>query len=129
MIKYLELEEILIIHARIIDETGGSHGVRELSQLASMIERPKLQFSGRDLYPTIFDKAAAYFESGAYHHSFVDGNKRTAIVLVTRFLHLNGFELKVSNKKLEEFVFSAVVKKYNLLKIATWVKKHSVCQN
>lgn len=129
MIKYLEPEEILLIHARVIDETGGSHGVRDLNQIDSMLERPKLQFSGRDLYPTVFDKAAAYFESCAYHHSFVDGNKRTAIALVARFLYLNGFELKISNRKLEEFILTAVIKKYDLTKIAAWIKNHSVPQN
>ncbi|MBI2097778.1 MAG: type II toxin-antitoxin system death-on-curing family toxin [Candidatus Vogelbacteria bacterium] len=126
MINYLEPEEILIIHARIISEIGGSQGVRDLNQIASMIERPKLQFSGRDLYPTIFDKAAAYFESCAYHHSFIDGNKRAAAALVSRFLHLNGFELRVTNEKLEKFVLSAVIKKYNLSKISAWIKKHSI---
>lgn len=129
VIKYLEPEEILIIHARMIDETGGSHGVRGLNQIDSMIDRPKLQFSGRDLYSTLFDKAAAYFESCAYHHSFVDGNKRTAIALVARFLCLNGFELKISNNKLEEFVLTAVIKKYDLPKIAAWIKNHSVPKN
>lgn len=129
VINYLESEEILIIHARIIDQTGGSHGVRDLNQINSMIERPKSQFSGRDLYPTVFDKASAYFESCACHHSFIDGNKRTAIALTSRFLHLNGFELKVLNKKLEEFVLSAVIKKYNLAKIAAWIKNHSAPRN
>ena len=129
VIKSLEPEEILIIHARIIDETGGSHGVRDLNQIDSMIERPKLQFSGRDLYPTVFNKAATYFESCAYHHSFIDGNKRTAVALASRFLYLNGFELKISNNKLEEFVLSAATKKYNLTEIAAWIKRYSVPKN
>ncbi len=125
MIEYLEPDEILMIHARIIDLTGGLHGVRDVAQIASMVERPKLQFGDKDLYPTVFDKAAAYFESCAFHHSFIDGNKRTAIALATRFLYRNGFELIVSNKVMEKFVLNAVIKKYDLPKIASWLKKHS----
>jgi death-on-curing protein len=124
--RYLEGEEVLVIHAHIIDETGGLHGVRDMHLLASLIERPKMQFSGKDLYLTVFDKAAAYFESCALHHSFVDGNKRTAIALATRSLYLNGYELSASNLALERFVIVAVTKKYELKGVSVWLKKNSI---
>jgi death-on-curing protein len=123
--RYLSLEEILVIHARIVDETGGSHGVRDTHLLGSMVERPKMQFGGNDLYPTLFDKTAAYFESAAFHDVFVDGNKRTAIALAARFLFVNGYELLVLNKKLEKFVLNSVIKKYDVKKVADWLKVHS----
>lgn len=122
---YLSREEALVIHARVIDETGGSHGVRDIALFESLIERPKMAFGGKDLYRTVFDKAAAYFESSAFHHMFVDGNKRTAIALAARFLFLNGYELQASNSDLEKFVLDAVVKKHKLPKIAAWLKRHS----
>jgi len=122
---YVPREEILIIHARIIDTTGGVHGVRDIHRVRSVAERPKMQFSGKDLYPTVFDKAAAYFESIAFDHPFTDGNKRTAITLAARFLFLNGYELKTTNKALETFVLDAVVQKRKLDTIAKWFKKHS----
>lgn len=124
MIKYLEYDEMLIIHARIIDETCGAHGVRDLHLASSIVERPKMQFGGKELYPSLFDKAAAYFESCALHHVFIDGNKRTAIALAARFLFLNGYELIVSNKKMETFVLDVVTKKYPLAEISVWLKKH-----
>ena len=123
--RYLTLEEILVIHARIIEETGGAHGVRDLHLLGSIVERPKMQFGGHDLYPKLFDKAAAYFESTAFHHVFIDGNKRTAIALASRFLFLNGYDFLISNEKLERFVIQAVTQKYDLRKIADWFKIHS----
>lgn len=125
MIRYLSGEEALVIHARLIDATGGSHGVRNTHLLASMLERPKMQFGGKDLYPTLFDKAAAYFESCAMHHAFVDGNKRTAIALAARFLFLNGYDLSARNKTLEAFVLRAVTKRLPLPVIALWLKQHS----
>lgn len=123
--RYVPREEILVIHARIIDATGGAHGVRDINQILSAAERPKMQFAGKDLYLTVFDKAAAYFESIAFNHPFIDGNKRTAIALAARFLFLNGYELKTTNTTLETFVLNAVVHKYKLPVIAQWFKKHS----
>ncbi|MEK7576615.1 MAG: type II toxin-antitoxin system death-on-curing family toxin [Patescibacteria group bacterium] len=122
---YIPRTEFLIIHARIIDVTGGAHGVRDIPRLLSAVERPKMQFSGKDLYPTVFDKAAVYFESIAFDHPFIDGNKRTAIAMTARFLFLNGYELKTTNKLLEQFVINAVVEKYTLDIIAKWLKRYS----
>lgn len=123
--KYFEPEDILVIHARIIDATGGSHGVRDVGIIASAADRPKAGFGGKDLYPTVFDKAAAYFESIAFFHPFIDGNKRTAIATAARFLFLNGHILGASNTALEKFVLDAVTKKYKIKVIASWLKKHS----
>ncbi|TSC79267.1 MAG: death on curing protein [Parcubacteria group bacterium Gr01-1014_29] len=123
--KYLEAEDILVIHARIIDATGGSHGVRDINGVKSIAERPRMKFGGKDLYPTIFHKAAAYFESTAFFHLFIDGNKRTAITLAARFLYLNGYVLDVPNSAMEKFVLDAVVEKYELKKVADWFKKNS----
>ena len=115
----------MVIHAKIIDATGGSHGVRDVGIIASAADRPKAIFAGKDLYPTVFDKAVAYFESVAFFHPFIDGNKRTAVAIATRFLFLNGYILVASNPVLEKFVLDAVVKKYELKKISDWFKKHS----
>lgn len=77
-----------MIHAKIIDETGGAHGIREIGLLVSATERPKASFGGTELYPTLFPKAAAYLESLARYHVFVDGNKRTSIAASNRFLFI-----------------------------------------
>lgn len=123
--KFLFYEDVLEIHERVVTKTGGSQGVRDTHLLESIIERPKMQFGGNDLYPTIFDKAAAYFDSCAFHHVFVDGNKRTAILLVSNFLNLNGYSLKPKQGEVLDFVLSAVKNKYNLKKVSDWIKKNS----
>jgi death-on-curing protein len=123
--QYLTGEEILVIHAAIIDATGGSHGVRDTGLLRSIIERPKMQFGGKELYRGVFKKAAVYFEAIAHYHVFVDGNKRTAIAAAARFLSRNGYELAVENKTMEQFVLNAVVKKCDLDTIASWLRVHS----
>ena|SRR3989344_4395943 len=123
--KYLTAEEILIIHAEMIDQIGGLHGVREINLLQSAAHRAKTSYSGHELYKTVFDKAGAYLQSLAMYHVFLDGNKRTAIAASARFLDLNGYELEVSNKEMESFVLDVVVKKLEITEIAKWLKKHS----
>ncbi len=117
MIKYLDATDILVIHARVIDKTGGMRGVRDTERLEAAARRPKSQFTGKELYPTVFEKAAVYFEVLAFHHPFTDGDKRTAFV--------NNYELCANNKTLEKFVLDAVVKKYDVPRVAEWFKKHS----
>lgn len=123
--KYLTAQDILIIHAKIIEETGGLHGVRDVGLLISLTERPKAGFGGKELYRGVFKKAAVYLESLAHYHVFIDGNKRTGITASARFLFLNDSELSASNKELEQFVLEVVVKKLDLETIANWLKKHS----
>ena len=101
--KYLSTEHILFIHYRLIEETGGRHGVRDLSLLISAQARPMSTFGGSDLYPDIFTKTAALMHLLIKNHPFIDGNKRTAITSSSIFLVRNNYLLKVSNEELEKF--------------------------
>lgn len=77
--KYLTVEQVLFIHARLVSEISGTHGVRDLGLLESAVARPQATFEGNDLYSDIFSKAAALMESLIGNHPFVDGNKRTGM--------------------------------------------------
>lgn len=123
--EYLTAKDVLILHDRVIEETGGAHGLRDLGLLISATDRPRAGFGGKELYPDAFTKAAVLFESIARNHAFVDGNKRTAVLAVARFLFLNEYALIATNKGLENFVLSAVVKNFSIEKIAAWLKRHS----
>ena len=83
--KFLTAEQILFIHARLIDETGGSHGVRDLSMLLSAAGRPQATYGSQDLYPDFFHKAGALMDSLIRNHPFLDGNKRTGIAAAVLF--------------------------------------------
>lgn len=124
-VKYLTGEDILVIHARILDRTGGAHGVRDVGLLASFIERPKAAFGGTELYAGIFTKAAAYLESIACYHAFIDGNKRTAIAVAARFLYMNGHELIATNEAGEVFMLKVATKSVGLASVAAWLKENS----
>lgn len=124
-VRYLSGEDILVIHSRIVEQIGGSHGVRDTGLLASIVDAPTQQAFGKELYADIFAKAAVYLERTANYHVFVDGNKRTSIAAAARFLYLNGYTLRATNDEVEFFVLRVVVEKLPLEEIAGWLKKHS----
>lgn len=126
---FLTLEQILVIHEDQIDHYGGSHGIRELTLLESALFRPQTTFSDQELYPTIFDKAAAMLHSLVMNHPFVDGNKRTGTAAMIIFLELNGLELKVTQKDLVNMVLQIEDKTLDLEQIAEWLEEHSQKNN
>lgn len=123
--NYLAAEQVLFIHARLIVETGGAHGVRELGLLLSAVARPQATFDGQDLYPDLFMKAAALLESLIGNHAFVDGNKRTAITSTGLFLYANGYRLTASNLELETFTFQCAQRLVSLEHMTEWLESHS----
>jgi death-on-curing protein len=125
MTAYLTAEQVLFIHARLISETGGMHGVRDLGLLLSAVARPQATFEGQDLYPNLFMKAAALLESLVGNHAFVDGNKRTAITSTGLFLRINGYRLTADNQQLEAFTLQCAQRLISLEQMALWLKSHS----
>jgi death-on-curing protein len=126
---HLTPAQVLFLHARIIEETGGSHGVRDLGLLESAVARPRASFGGEDLYPDLPTKAAALMQSLAGNHPFVDGNKRTAIAAAGIFLSRNGRRLTASNEELECFTLEVAQSRHSLEAIAVWLAAHSAGQN
>ena len=116
---------MLFIHARLISETGGVHGRRDLGLLLSAMARPQATFDGQDLYPNLFLKAAALLESLVGNHAFVDGNKRTAITSTGLFLRINGYRLTADNQQLEAFILQCAQRLNFLEQMALWLKSHS----
>lgn len=91
--RYLTLGELIDLHRRIIEQTGGADGIRDLRLAASALAQPRMSFGGTELYPTLPDKAAALCFSLVMNHPFVDGNKRIGHAAMETFLVMNGFEL------------------------------------
>ncbi len=125
MTVYLTPQQVLFIHARLIETTGGSHGLRDLGLLQSAVARPQATFDGADLYPDLWHKAAALMESLAQNYPFLDGNKRTAITAIAMFLRQNGYVLQTTNEDLEMFVMRVVEKRPFLPIIAAWLQENA----
>ena len=90
MIRYLTLDEVLELHHSILKQSGGMEGVRDFGGLESAIAQPRMTFDGREMYPTLGEKAAALGFSLVCNHPFADGNKRIGHASMELFLILNG---------------------------------------
>ncbi len=119
---YLSAADILAIHDRVIEETGGLLGVRDPGLLESIAHRPKTAFGGVEQFPDIFTKAAVYLESIATYHVFLDGNKRTALSATAVFLNMNGFSTAFPIDESERFMIASAQRQHSLAGIAAWLK-------
>lgn len=125
MTHYLLPEQVLFLHHRLIEETGGEHGVRDIALLLSALGRPQATFDQAELYADDFHKAAALMDSLIRNHAFLDGNKRTAIAAVGVFLQLNGYLLKVDNHEMVDFTLACAQSQKSLEEIRAWLHKYS----
>lgn len=124
--NYLSPEQVLFIHSRLVSETGGSHGLRDLGLLESAVARPKATFNGQDLYSDLFTKAAALMDSLINNHPFLDGNKRTGVTAAGIFLSINGWKLTASTKALETCTLRVATKGIEIGELASWLRKCTV---
>ena len=117
---YLSVEEALELHRMLIEQFGGSPGVRDMGLLESAVFRPQSGY-----YETLSVQAAALLHSFALNHAFIDGNKRVAFAAAAVFLCVNGFRLHVSAKEGEDFIIHKVIQdKVSLELIAEWIELH-----
>ena len=100
----IDFETTLKIHDLLIDEFGGTRGIRDRSLLDSALNRPFQTFDGELLYPTLMDQAAAIVESIVKNHPFHDGNKRTGYTLMRLHLLNNGLDINASEDNKYDFV-------------------------
>lgn len=123
--RYISLEEILRLHFQVIEDFGGSHGVRDEGRLKSVVQAPKQTVLGEEQYPSLYDKAAVYWRNIIGDHPFTDGNKRTALTVCGIFLARNGTTLIADPKELEDFTIKVATHHLKIEEIANWLKANS----
>ena len=92
MVRFLPEAIVLAIHDDQIRLYGGIHGARDMAALDAALHMPQAQFAGQFLHATIYQMAAAYGFHLCQNHPFLDGNKRTAGMVMFTFLQLNGLQ-------------------------------------
>lgn len=124
MIRYLTSPEVLYLHQRTIERTGGRPGVRDANLLEAILNRPRATFGGAEVHPTLAAKAAVLMYSLVLNHLFVDGNKRTGLLCAEVFLRLNGMRLQASPEDLHQFVLAVASDSLTIEQIGGWIEQH-----
>lgn len=101
---WIETQEALLLHARLLALHGGASGLRDEGLLQSALARPQQMYAYAEK-PDIIEMASACTAGIVGNHPFVDGNKRTGFVVGVLFLELNGFRFTAT----EEDAAQAVV--------------------
>ncbi len=91
--KHLTVEQVLRLHARLLDRFGGAPGVRDPGALDAALTRPFAAFGGYEAFPSVPEKAAALLHGLVTAHAFVDGNERVGLAATLVWLELNGHGL------------------------------------
>ena len=122
--RWVSVDVVLAVHDEQLAEHGGIKGLRDESLLLSALARPQnLAAYGT---PDVADLAASYAVGIARNHAFIDGNKRTALVVAAGvFLPLNGYKLTASDGETVRVMLSVADGSMAEQELALWFREHS----
>ena len=120
----LSKEQVLKLHASLIEATGGSGGIRDEGMLDLALNNPFQSFGGKELYPSIQAKAARLCFGLVKNHAMLDGNKRLGAHAMLVFLALNGYELSYSQKELSDVILALAAGNIGEKEILQWIIQH-----
>ncbi len=119
----ISIDDILILHEKLIEDYGGMKGIRDLAMLESA--GPFQTFAGNELYPETHQKAAALAESLIINHPFLDGNKRLGALTMIAFLTHEGYKIIALNDNLYQLVISISTGELKFEEIVKWLKENT----
>ena len=122
---FLTLDEVISIHKDMVEQYGGSAGIRDQGLLESAVAMPQAGFGDQYLHSTIFEMAAAYLFHIVKNHPFIDGNKRTGAMAAFIFLKLNNLTLNAEEVEFERIVREVAEGKTGKERIAEFFHKNS----
>ena len=115
---------VLAIHRRQLAEHGGLEGIRDKGLLQSALARPKNLLAYSESPPDMASLAAAYAYGIVRNHPFMDGNKRTAYVVMRTFLKLNGYDIQASNEEKYQIWMALTAGTLSEEELAFWIQEH-----
>lgn len=121
---WISAEDIILIHSRVIEGSGGLDGLRDRDGLVAAVFAPMQTFDGQELYPSDIEKIARLGLGLAANHAFVDGNKRIGAMVTQLLLKWNGYDLTLRNGELADMfiaIADGTAKETDLL---DWVYAH-----
>lgn len=119
------IEAFLDAHREYIGAFGGDAGVRDLGRLEAALGRAQsLIDCGDD--PTIFDIAAVVSHGVSNNHAFIDGNKRVSFGAIVAILHMNGYELDVTERDAFTVISAVARNEIDERALAGWIRENAI---
>ena len=115
---------VLAVHRRQLAEHGGGDGIRDAALLDSALNKPKNLYHYADPKPDLAALAASYAYGICRNHPFVDGNKRTALIICQLFLRLNDAELDAPAIEKYETTMALAAGEITEDALAAWIRKN-----
>jgi death-on-curing protein len=122
---WIDEQDALTIHDRLLALHGGPSGVRDKTLLSSALARPR-QHLAYSTQADIIRMAAAYTAGIVGNHPFVDGNKRTGFVIGVLFLELNGYRFTAKEEDAAQAVLSLAAGTLNEEEYGLFLRSNTV---
>ena len=122
--KILTKAQVLMLHEQLVNETGGSPGLRDEGLLESALASPFQEFATYSPYPTIQQKAARLGFSLVMNHPYIDGNKRIGAHAMLTLLALNGIEIACTQKELADTILNVAAGNIGYDRLLQWLLDH-----
>ena len=124
--EFLSKRQILLLHQHLVDETGGSPGLRDEGLLDSALNSPFQGFGTTSAYPSLQQKAARLCYGLVKNHPFVDGNKRIGAHAMLVFLAVNGVELSYTQQELADIILQVAAGEKGYEDLLAWLLVHQL---
>lgn len=121
---FLDLDDILQIHADTMLYEGGTQGVRDISLVDSAVAAPRASFGGEFLYPDMPAMTGALMFALVSNHGFIDGNKRVGTLAALVFRQVNGLEAFPPSAELELVALSVARGEMGREELTEWWRSH-----
>jgi death-on-curing protein len=118
----IDIDEVIAIHDRLIDEFGGRKGLRDNGLLESALWRPFHTYEGKDLYTDPIEKACALLDGIVKNHPFVDGNKRIGYFLFRAYLMSENISISASEDERYTAVVNTASGIWNVKELISWTR-------
>lgn len=118
------LQDVLLLHHKVVMRSGGSDGTRAPGLAESAVARPHASFGGVELYPRLIDKAAALCCGLTQNHPFIDGNKRIGVMAMLLVLRRNTVALRYTQQELIDLSLSLAQGLLDVPDVTRWIECH-----
>ena len=121
---WISAEDVILIHSRVIEGSGGLDGLRDRDGLEAAVSAPMQTFDGKELYPTDLEKIARLGFGLASNHAFVDGNKRIGAMMTQLLLKWNGYDLTLRSGELADMFIAIADGTAKEMDLPDWIHAH-----